>query len=718
MANSPPQSLATHKPSPKALAEAKAKFQQALVLHRAGRTAQAVWLYEQVLKLHPTHPEALQMLGVLMFQSGKKEQGTELLRQVVAIDPGQAAAHNNLGNALRELGQHEAALESFNAAIALKPDFVDALSNRGNALNDLHQYQAALQSYDHALALQPHHVNALNNRGTALFGLKRFEESLQSYDRSIALRPDIAETHIHRAAALMGLQQFQRALDSCDRAIALNPALVDAYNNKATAFKGMRQFQAAVRAYRQVLERDPDRAYVAGEIVSAMLHSCDWSNYTDMTQDIRVQMVTGALRDQPFFFVAISPSAAEQLVCTTAWIQDKYPAVKPALWTGEQYSHGKIRVAYVSADFNKHATAYLMAELFETHSRDRFEFTAYSFGPATPSDMRTRLENAFDHFIDVTNLDDLQVAQLMRQHEIDIAVDLKGFTAEARTRIFAHRAAPIQVNYLGFPGTMGADYIDYIIGDHTVTPPEHDAFYAEKVVHLPDSYQVNDRQRVIAPETPTRAACGLPDTGFVFCCFNNNYKITPDVFGVWMRLLHAVPGSVLWLLEDNADAARNLRKEAVLRGIPSDRLVFAARMQLQEHLARHRLADLFLDTIPCNAHTTTSDALWAGLPVLTCLGGAFAGRVAASLLRAAGLPELVTGSLAEYEALALQLATDPERLASLRTRLAAQRDTCALFDTERFRLHLESAYTSMVERHRRGLAPQSFAVQALPLAAS
>ena len=708
MANPKKESPAAQKPSPKALAEAKAKFQQALTLHRAGRTAQAVWLYEQVLKLHPTHLEALQMLGVLMFQGGKMEQGTELLRQVVAIDPGQAAGHNNLGNALRELGQHEAALASFDRAIALKPDFVDALSNRGNALNNLHRHQQALASYDQALALHPNHVNALNNRGTALFSLKRFEEALDSYNRSIALNPNIAETYLHRGAALLGLDQFLPALESCDRAIALNPTLVGAYNNKATAFKSLRQYQAAALTYSKILELEPGRPYAKGEVMNAMLRGCDWSNYADMAQEIRVQTVTGALRDQPFFFLAISSSAAEQLVCTTAWAQDLYPQAATRLWNGEKYDHPKIRLAYLSADFNRHATAYLMAELFEMHSRDRFELTAYSFGPATPSPMRTRLENAFDHFIDVTHLDDLQVAQLMREHEIDIAVDLKGFTGSGRTGIFTHRPAPVQVNYLGYPGSMGAPYMDYILGDNTVTPPEHDAFYSEKVVRLPHSYQVNDRKRVIAEHGPSRAECGLPETGFVFCCFNNNYKITPQVFGIWMRLLQEVPHSVLWLLEDNVEASANLREEAARRGISAERLVFANRMDLPMHLARHRHADLFLDTLPCNAHTTASDALWAGLPVVTRTGDSFAGRVAASLLRAVGLPELVTDSAAGYEQLALELATHPERLAEVKARLVGNLETCALFDTDRYCRNLEAAYTTMYERSQQGLPPESF----------
>jgi predicted O-linked N-acetylglucosamine transferase (SPINDLY family) len=359
-------------------------------------------------------------------------------------------------------------------------------------------------------------------------------------------------------------------------------------------------------------------------------------------------------------------------------------------------------VAYLSADFHDHATAYLMAEFFERHDSTRFETIAISFGPDRQDGMRQRLRQAFGQFIDVRGHSDAEVAQLLRSLEVDIAVDLKGYTQDCRTGILARRCAPVQVNYLGFPGTMGAPYIDYIVGDATVTPPGCERFYTEHIVRLPHSYQVNDRQRAIAAQTPTRQQQGLPDEGFVFACFNNNYKITPEVFGIWMRLLAQVQGSVLWLLADNDAAPAHLRSEAAARGIDSRRLVFAPRAPLPEHLARHRLADLFLDTLPYNAHTTASDALWAGLPVLTCLGASFAGRVAASLLRAAGLPELVATSLADYEALAFALATTPGRLAALRARLERSRLECPLFDTAAFVRSMERAYEEMVRRARAG----------------
>ena len=355
-----------------------------------------------------------------------------------------------------------------------------------------------------------------------------------------------------------------------------------------------------------------------------------------------------------------------------------------------------------------------MAELFERHDKNRFELFAFDNGWDDASEMRDRIEKAFTEIVDITRLSDLGAAALIKQKQIDILVDLNGYFGLAREGIFSHRPCPVQVNYLGFPGTLGVDYMDYILADRHVIPPEHAAFYAEKVVYLPDTYQVNDSRRAIAERTPTRAEVRLPETGFVFCCFNNNYKITPDVFDVWMRLLRNVRDSVLWLLEDNPLASSNLRREAEERGVAPERLVFAPRLKPDEHLARHALADLFLDTLPCNAHTTASDALWAGLPLLTCMGGTFPGRVAGSLLNAVGLPELITHDLESYEARALELASTPPMLIDLRTRLARNRLTHPLFDTDRFRRHIESAYVTMWERYRRSDPPESFAVRPQP----
>jgi protein O-GlcNAc transferase len=402
---------------------------------------------------------------------------------------------------------------------------------------------------------------------------------------------------------------------------------------------------------------------------------------------------------------------ALQLECAKINIGFLVPVVPQPLWNGSMRRRDRLRIGYLSADFHRHATAFLIAELFERHDRSRFEVLGFSYGPDDESDMRARLVAAFDQFHVVHTVSDRDVAKLLNDLAVDIAVDLKGLTRDCRPGILAHRPAPIQVSYLGYPGTMGADFIDYVIADKVVLPFDQQPFWTEKIVHLPDSYQVNDSKRKIAAHTATRGDTGLPDQGFVFCCFNNTWKVTPPVFDVWMRLLKAVDNSVLWVLRDNIVAERNLRKEAALRGVDPLRLVFAESLPLEEHLARQRLAELFLDTLPVNAHTTASDALWAGLPVLTCYGQAFSGRVAASLLHAIGLPELVTHSLDEYEGVALRLARDPSQLEDLRNRLQNNQSTYPLFNTDRFRRHIEAAYATMWERLQHNQSPQSFCVE-------
>ena len=469
----------------------------------------------------------------------------------------------------------------------------------------------------------------------------------------------------------------------------------------------MKRWQASKEAF----DIKPDDDYSEGKKIFLECALCDWSDYKSAAHLIE-RVRKGERASLPFELLPLASTAEDQLKCARIYIANKHPPKQP-LWTGERYNHKKIRIAYLSANYNKHAVAYLMAGVFELHDRSKFEIIALSYSVDDKSDLRKRMAASFDEFIDVRNFTDEHISRLIREREIDIAVDLMGVTQDCRTGILASRCAPVQISYIGYPGTMGADYIDYIIADHIVLPLEMQPAFSEKAVYMPDTYQANDRKRFVSPKTPSKAELGLPENGFVFCCFNNNFKITPDIFDIWMRLLKSVEGSVLWLLEGTKTAAINLRREAQQRGIAPERLIFAPRAAHEDHLARHRQADLFLDTLPCNAHTTASDALWSGLPVVSCLGPAFAGRVAGSLLSAAGLPELVTRSMTEYEQLALRLARDPRALAALKTKLTENRDTCALFNTERFTRHIEAAYTVMWQRSQRGETPESFDVPAL-----
>ena len=602
------------------------------------------------------------------------------------------------------------ALAEWQRALAIDPNLPQIHHNCGAALFEAGRCEEAIASYDRALAVKPDFAKALRNRVAALSRLMRYEEALATSDRLLALEPDDAGAHHNRGSALSSLTRFGEAVDAYSRALALKPDAVESLENRASVLAYLTRHDEAARDFAHVLVLDPDYTYVRGALQSSRQHCCDWRDYGDAVARLAADAEAGKRVSDPFPFVTTTWSAPAQLRCAQTWAQDKLPPAATPLWRGERYAHDRIRVAYLSADLHEHATAYLLAGVLERHDRARFETIGVSFGPDSQDPMRARLRAAFDRFVDVRDATDGAVAEMLRAMEVDIAVDLKGYTYDSRPAIFALRPAPIHVNYLGFPGTMGAPWMDYLIADDVIVPPSDRQWYSERVVWLPDTYQANDNTREIAPETPSRADEGLPESGFVFCSFNNSYKISPAVFACWMRVLDAVPGSVLWLLAGQRGSSANLRRATAAAGVDPARLVFRPRRKLPLYLTLYRHADLFLDTWPYGAHTTASDALWAGCPVLTCLGDTFAGRVAGSLLRAAGLPELAAASLPDYEALALALARDPERLAGLRARLAAGRASCPLFDTDRHRRHLEAAYVAMWERQQRGDSPAAFAV--------
>jgi predicted O-linked N-acetylglucosamine transferase (SPINDLY family) len=619
---------------------------------------------------------------------------------------------NNLATVLFQLKRYAESKQLCESLLEANPQDAMALLNLGNCQIKLDSAEEALGSYEKALEMRPDYAEALVSRSNALLEMKRPQEALESCDRALGVKPDFAEALSNRAKALRQLMRSQEALTSYERALDIRPAFVEALQGSGNALMDLGRYQEAVVNYEKALAINPDLEYVSGDFTWARSRNCDWRGRNEAVGRLVGAIRAGKRSVLPFIALGLTDSPQDQLLCSRIWVRDKCPASPVPVWKGERYRHDRIRVAYLSADLREHVMAYCLLGLFETHDQARFETTAISFGPDVRSETRSRLEGAFSRFIDVQQKSDREVADLLRELEIDIAVDLNGFTADARTGIFALRAAPVQVNYLGYPGTMGADFIDYIVADRFVIPEQHRRHYSEKVVYLPDSYMASDSRRVIADRTPARDEAGLPEQGFVFCSFNNSHKISPPVFDVWMRLLGNVEGSVLWLHEGGKDATRNLRKEAAHRGIGPERLVFAPRAErIEDHLARHRLADLALDTLPYNGHGTTSDALWAGLPVLTCLGTTFAGRVAASLLNAIGLNELITQSLEEYETLAQDLATNRTRLADIKSKLAQNRGTYPLFDTDRFRRHIEAAYTTMWERSQGGEPPESFAVQ-------
>jgi len=616
--------------------------------------------------------------------------------------------------AVREHGlkNFQTAIEIYNLILAQVPGYAEVYNARGIALQELKRFDEALASCDKAIALKPDYAYAYNDRGNILRALERHDEELAAYEKAIAFKPDYIEAHFNRVGTLQKMKRFDEALAGCDRIIALKSDYAEAHHARGNVLRSLERFEESMASYKKALALKPDVPYLIGDLLYMQMHLCSWQGMS-ATFDLMVKgLEADKIVSNPFLWVTSPASIVQQKKCTELYVASKYPPAATSLWNGEKYTHDKIRIGYFSADLHNHATSYLMAQFFELHDHSKFEITAFSFGPPSTHAMRDRLENAFDHFIDVSAKSNREIAQLAREMEIDIAVDLKGFTQDSRPGIFAWRPAPIQVNYLGYPGTMGASYIDYLIADPVLIPEEHKQYYTEKIAYLPDSYQVNDSSKKISDKVFTRRDFKLPEEAFVFCSFNNNYKITPDLFDIWMRLLHRVPSSVLWLFVANRLPISNLQEEAKSRGIESHRLIFTDQVELAEHLARHRLADLFLDTFYCNAHTTASDALWAGLPLVTCLGQTFVSRVAGSLLTAVGLPELITHSHAEYEALAFELATHPDKLVAIRQKLAQNRTTTSLFNTPLFTKHIEAAYIKMWERTQTGLPPDHIYVDA------
>ena len=536
--------------------------------------------------------------------------------------------------------------------------------------------------------------------------LKRWNEALASYDKALTIAPNDLETLTNRGNVLQELKQFDEALTCYNRALDINPDYENALYHRGVALQELKRWHEALASYERVLSINPEHEFLFGIWMSLKMKMCDWDNFELHLKQLVESIEQGKRVANPFFVQSVSLSATLQKKAASCYVQAKYPkaVLLPPI---EKYIHQKIRIGYFSSDFRHHAVAYLTAELFELHDKSRFEIIAFSFSPtAAKDDMRLRLEAAFDQFIDVSQQSDEQVVRLARQLEIDIAIDLNGITQHARTGLFAMRVAPVQVNYLGYSGTMGAEYMDYLLADSVLIPEEYQPCYTEKIVYLPNSYMVNDSTRAISDKPFSRREFGLPEQGFVFCCFNQAYKISPAVFSIWMRVLNQVEGSVLWLSESSTDTVNNLQREAGKRGIAANRLIFAKRLPLlADHLARHRLADLFVDTLPYNAHTTSSDALWSGLPVITCTGEAFASRVAASLLNAIGLPELITHNEEDYEALAHKLATHPEQMAAIKQKLTDNRLTYPLFNTTLYTRHIEAAYQAIYDRYQAGLAP-------------
>ena len=689
-------------------------IEKAVALFRSGNAAAAAQVCKTVLRRDGRNIAALYLLALTAMQQRDCVEAERVFAKLTKLNPNAAEIWANRGNNLIAMNMFDRAREAFDRALAIEPMFLEVLYNRGKLLGDAGQLEDALASYDKCLEIMPQFADALNNRGVILAQLGRHDEALAAFDKCLAITPNAPDTLNNRGNLLVNLERHDEALASYDKCITIAPVFAEAWNNVGMLLIKTKRYEDAAKVLGRALELDPYAEYATGNLIFTRQQLCDWDDLPALKSKLVDCVQKGKRAATPFVMIATTDSSRLQFQCTQAYVAKAFPPADRMMWRGDCYAHERIRIAYLSADFRDHPVAHLIAGVFERHDRTKFEIVAISFAADNSDVMQRRIKGACERYVEVSKLSDREVAHLLRDMEVDIAVDLMGFTQDARPGILAFRPAPIQVNYLGFAGTMGAGYIDYIIADQQALPPQSASFYAEKVVYLPDTFMATDGTRKVADTPLTRAEAGLPVDGFVFCGFNQHFKIMPEVFDVWMRLLRRVEGSVLWLATPRNSTMNNLRREAERCGVAAERLVFAQRLaQHEDHLARHRLADLFLDTLPYNAHTTACEALWMGLPVVTCLGSTFAGRVAASLLHAVGLPELVTTSHVEYEALAFKLATEPASLDAVRSKLSAHRSTHALFDTDRFRRHIESAFTTMHERHRRGEPPDGFLVSCI-----
>ena len=604
-----------------------------------------------------------------------------------------------------EVEDFSQAEHKFKKSLELMPDRASTLTNLSATQLKLKKYSEARTAAEKAILIEGGNHEAYLNLGLIEKELKNLQSAANLFDQALRLKPDYAEGWSNKGATLNELKQYDEAISHFDKALSLKPDYAEGWSNKGNVLNELKRYDEAIAHYDRALSLKSHIDWVSGDLLHAKMKICNWSSLAESLENISKEVATNKKVIQPFSLLSLCDDVLLHKKTSEIYLRGKYPKNLTLGSIDKYLMQEKIRIGYFSADLRNHAVSFLTAELFELHDKKRFEIIAFSFGVDDKSQMRVRISQAVNRFIDVSDMSDLEIAKLARDLHIDIAVDLGGYTAEARTGIFSYRAAPIQLSYIGYLGTMGAEYIDYLLADKIILPEELQKFYSEKIIYLP-SYQANDRKRANPDKLFSREELGLPETGFIFCCFNDNYKLSPSMFDSWMRILKAVEGSVLFLYSENKWTKANLCIEAEARGVDKTRLIFGGRIPREEYLARYRVCDLFLDTYPYNAGTTASDALWIGVPVLTLMGRSFASRVAASLLNAIGLPELITNTQEEYEALAIELALSPKKLLAIKLKLAENRLTAPLFDTPLFAKNLETAYIKMYERYRAGLKPE------------
>ena len=685
-----------------------------VALNNLGDIDEASNCYKSAIDIKPDYAEALNNLGIVLKELDKSDSAADCYKKAIAIKPDFAEAYNNLGIVLLDLNQLNQAAKSFEQAIALKSDYAEALNNLGIVLKELGKSDGAIDCYKKAIAIKPDYIEAHNNLGISLMDLGELEASAKYYANALAIKPNYTYALNNLGVVFNRLGKLDEANNCYELALNFNARYAEAYSNRGNLMTDFGRFEEALKDYQKAYKLQPDIDYMLGNILNTKMYICIWDDLSEQTDKLMQKINNGDKAVGPFAALSITDDPDLQKRVAEIYVNDKFQ-ISNVLPKIERYpKHKKIRIGYFSADFREHPVSTLTAELYEIHDRSHFEVYAFSYGPDTKDEMNLRIKAGVDHFYNVQMMSHKDVVLLSRETEIDIAIDLGGFTQHSRAEVLSMSVAPIQVNYLGYSGTMGAEFMDYIIADNIIIPQENKKYFSEKITYLPNSFMVNDTKIEVSKRNFTRQEAGLPSDRFVFCCFNNHYKITPKVFNSWMRILSQVDGSVLWLSKANKTIVNNLKKEAEYNGIDEARLIFAPHLEfMEDHLNRVKLADLFIDTLPYNAHATSSDALRMGLPVLTCVGKSFASRVAASLLSSVGLPELITSTQEEYEGLAIELATNPKKLKAIKDKLANNLPSAPLYDTPLFTKHLESAYKMMYDRYHKGLEPDHIYVKHL-----
>ncbi|MDA9332039.1 tetratricopeptide repeat protein, partial [bacterium] len=729
----------------------QAVIDQLMGLYRQGQLELVV---DQTQDLTVQFPKAITLwniLGASAAELGKLDQAVKAFEEIISLNPNQASAYYNLGNALKDQGKMEEAIGAYNKALVIKPDYEAALNNvvialktqdesdekrikkaletynkaqalktensnsyfsRALALQDQGKLEEAIVSYNKALTIKPDYADAYNNMGNALKDQGKLEEAIEAYNKALAIRPEYAEAYFYMGIALQERGKLEEAIAAYNKALAIRPEYAGAYNNMGIALKEQGKLEEAIAAYNKALAIKPDYEPARAAKLHGQAHICDWDN---IATDIKLIPKLGTFETHvpPFLLLSLEDAPERHRLRSEIYSKARYPQKNLPLPAKPLTKPKRIRIGYFSTDFKEHPVAYLIAKVLEQHNRDQFEVFGYSLHGSSAGEMRQRLEKSFDSFTDVQSMSDRDIALQAQQDGIDIAVDLTGYTANSRSGILAFRAAPVQVNYLGYPGSMGAEFIDYIVADQHLIPPENQKHFSEKQIYLPDVYLPTDNTLPFSNEPSSRFDLGLPDSGFVFCAINNSYKVNERVFDIWMRLLKSVDGSVLWLLETNEIMKANLEKEASKRGVTSDRLVFAKMVSHEKYLSQFHQADLFLDTFPYTAGATASNVLWAGLPIITKNGQSYTARMAGSMLNAIGLPELITQTEKDYEALILDLATNLEKLTKIKEKLDANRLTHPLFNTELYTKHLENGYQQAYQNYFEGNLPKTITVPPL-----